>query len=79
MVSDGPLKEIRKQAGRTQEEIADAVGIDQSYLSLLESGARVPSDHVRGKLAEALGVPVEVLRPALSETTTDASASGDDK
>ncbi|MEO3856098.1 helix-turn-helix transcriptional regulator [Acrocarpospora sp. B8E8] len=59
---NGPaLKAIRKTAGRTQEDIAEVVGIDQSYLSLLESEARSASDAVVDALANALDVPVDAL------------------
>ncbi len=66
MVGDGPqngpaIKVIRKRTGRTQEEIAEAVGIDQSYLSLIESETRAATEHVINAIAKALDVPVEAL------------------
>jgi transcriptional regulator with XRE-family HTH domain len=80
MVGDGPqngpaVKAIRKQAGRTQEEIAEAAGIDQSYLSLIESEARPATDRVIDAIAAALDVPLDALLrkprvPAVCEMST---------
>ena len=66
MVVDAPqnglaIKMIRKRTGRTQEEIAEQVGIDQSYLSLIESETRAASERVINAIANALDVPVEAL------------------
>lgn len=59
---NGPaLKAFRKMAGRTQEDIAALVGVDQSYLSLLESETRSASDVVIDALAGALTIPVDAL------------------
>jgi len=66
MVGDGPqngpaIKVIRKRTGRTQEEIAEIVGIDQSYLSLIESEGRPAPEHILDAIAAALQVPVDSL------------------
>lgn len=44
-----------------QWEVARAVGIDQSFLSLLEKGRRRPSDEVAKRLARFYEVSVEEL------------------
>ena len=51
------LKAIRKWRGKNQTEIAEAVGIAQSYLSALESGSRRLTGDLVPKFADALGVP----------------------
>jgi len=49
------LRELRKQAGLTQRELADRVNVDFSYISKIESGAAPPpSEKVILQLAEAL-------------------------
>jgi transcriptional regulator with XRE-family HTH domain len=59
---NGPaIRAIRRSAGRTQVDIAEAAGIDQSYLSLLESENRAASPDVIQAIADALGVPAEIL------------------
>ena len=49
------LRQLRKQVGLTQIELADKVNVDFSYLSKIESGAAPPpSEKVILKLAEVL-------------------------
>lgn len=44
------LKRLR--GSRTQEEVAEAVGISRAALGMYEIGARVPRDAVKVRLAE---------------------------
>lgn len=44
-----------------QKDLATAIDADDSYVSLLESGKRVPSLAILQRLAEALGVPLYLL------------------
>ncbi|WP_019814856.1 helix-turn-helix domain-containing protein [Saccharomonospora saliphila] len=54
------LKRLRRKRGLSQRDVAgDAV--NPSYISLLESGARVPTLEVVVQLAEALGVSTDAL------------------
>jgi len=46
----------RKEMGLTQEELADMLELDNSYVSLLERGARVPSLITLDRIARAFGV-----------------------
>lgn len=56
------LKELRKQAGLTQLELAERVGVSQSNIALLEKGKREIDIPMIGKLAQALNVkPYELL------------------
>ena len=54
------LRELRG-VFRTQAEVADKLGIDRTALSRYESGAAVPPDTVKIKLAEEYGVSVESI------------------
>lgn len=47
-----------------QNELASAVGIGRSHMSLIESGKRNPSKRVMRAIARALGVPVDAIRQA---------------
>jgi transcriptional regulator with XRE-family HTH domain len=49
------LKELRLEAGLTQEELGFEAGVDRVYVSLLERGQRSPSLAVTFDLAKALG------------------------
>ena len=56
------LKQRREEQGLTQAALAHKVGVSQTYIAKLESGARTsPSLATLRKLAKALGVPVVEL------------------
>ncbi len=56
------LKQLRKQAGMTQRELADKVGVDFTYLSKIESGAMPPpSEKIILQLAESLNADKDEL------------------
>jgi transcriptional regulator with XRE-family HTH domain len=56
------LKMLRRQAGLTQEELADRIGETQPYISELETGAvRNPRVETLLALADALGTTVDDL------------------
>lgn len=48
------IRERRKAAGLTQEDLADRAGIHQTYLSILECGKRSPTIEVLRLLAKGL-------------------------
>ena len=57
------IKELRRQAGLTQEELAELVGLDSRHLSRLEVGRHFPSLNSLERIADALHVPlVEFFR-----------------
>lgn len=47
--------------GITQARLADRCGITQQSLSQIEHGETIPRDGLKVRLAQALGVPIEVL------------------
>lgn len=49
------LKEKREKKGYTQQRLADAVGVTQTAISLIESGDRNPSIPLAKKIGQALG------------------------
>jgi len=56
------LRELRKQAGMTQRELAAEVGVNFSYLSKIENGVLPPpSEKVISKLAETLNADRDEL------------------
>lgn len=50
------LKKVREKAGKTQQELAELVGIHVSYLSRIERGVVNPSYDVLENIAKALKV-----------------------
>ncbi|KQV18866.1 helix-turn-helix domain-containing protein [Kitasatospora sp. Root107] len=55
------LRELRQKKGLNQQDLASA-DISVSYVSLIETGKRAPSDAVLKALAERVGCSVEYLR-----------------
>jgi transcriptional regulator with XRE-family HTH domain len=55
------LRDLRKKAGLTQEQLADKAGIPLPSLRGHEQGQRVPGWASVVKLAKALGVTCEVF------------------
>jgi|GEM_PF-5416866 len=50
------LKEMRKRAKLTQEQLAWETQMEQTYISLLERGAKEPGVRTLLKLSHALGI-----------------------
>jgi transcriptional regulator with XRE-family HTH domain len=60
----GHLERLRVQRGMSQHALADAAGITQGYVSMLENGKRSLRDLTKPyafALAKALGATVEEL------------------
>lgn len=55
------LRDLRKQRGVTQEQLAEASLISVDFLSLMERGINAPSFDTLERLASALDVPVKQL------------------
>ena len=55
------IKILRAAIGLKQKDLADKVGIQPHYLSLVEAGKREPSLAVLRKIANELDVPVSLL------------------
>lgn len=58
------IRELRRAANMTQEELAKASGLPQSHISRLERREHSPSFATLEKLATGLGVPVSDLDPS---------------
>lgn len=55
------IKELRIAAGMTQAQLAKKMNVDQSAVSLWESGKTAPMRKLHKKLAKVLGCTVEEL------------------
>ena len=55
------IKELRRQAGLTQEALAERVGLDSRHLSRLEVGRHFPSLQTLELIANALNVQLVEL------------------
>jgi ribosome-binding protein aMBF1 (putative translation factor) len=56
------LLDARKQAGLTQEELAQRIGANKGYVSRLERGLTIPTVSTLYRIAAAMGLTVE-LKP----------------
>lgn len=57
------VRTIRTVLGLTQQDLAAKAGVPQSTISLLERDATKPGDHIRVRIARALGVDPHELFP----------------
>lgn len=55
------VKTERKARHLTQQELADAAGMDTAHLSRIEGGKAVPSINTVKKLADTFGLPIARL------------------
>ena len=55
------LRDKRKQAGLSQLQLAEQIGVNRSTLSLYEKGERKPSFDVMTRIAKVFNAPVEVM------------------
>ncbi len=52
------LRQLRNDKGLTQPELAEAMGIEQSYLSKLENDKSLPSSDVLNRILDVFGIEV---------------------
>jgi DNA-binding XRE family transcriptional regulator len=62
-----PIAFWRKHRGLTQQQLADAIGVSQPYVALLENGQREAMGSVYARLATALRVRADDLLPDPSD------------
>lgn len=70
------IKELRKKAGLSQDELSEKIGIDGKYLSRIEVGKRSPSLETLGSIADALQVEMMVLFDYLHHDNAETSPNG---
>jgi putative transcriptional regulator len=58
---ENSLRALRENAGLTQGQLAELVGVSRKTINTVENGIFVPSTVVALKIAKALGQPVEAL------------------
>lgn len=56
------LLDARKKSGLTQQQLAERIGANKSYISRVERGLIIPSVSTLYRIAAAMGLTVE-LRP----------------
>ena len=54
------LLDARKNAGLTQQELADRIGANKGYISRIERGLTVPTVATLYKIVSAMGLTIEL-------------------
>lgn len=62
------LKELRIKNRMTRSEVANKTGTSETYILLLETGKRNPSDKMKEKLAEVYNVKPVTIFSASQQT-----------
>lgn len=55
------IQTLRRERGLTQEDLADLVGVDRSYMGFLERGEKNATLDKIGKIAKALHIKLKEL------------------
>lgn len=55
------LRQLRIDAGETQTQTAEAIGVTVGAVSLYEAGERVPADPVKSALSRHFNVPLDIF------------------
>lgn len=55
------LRKFRISKGLKQADVANTSGVGQPYLSLIESGKKIPTNPTINKIAKAIEVPFSVV------------------
>lgn len=72
------LKKLRKEAGLTQQQIADRIGVTKSVISFYELKERAPSPEVLIKLSVIFHVSTDYLLGVDSSKSIDVSGLDDE-
>lgn len=55
------VTQIRKQKGMTQSELAEKMGVNHNYISMVEVGKRTPSMDFLDRLSYATKTPIQII------------------
>lgn len=69
------LKQLRENAGLTQEDLGKLIGVTQHCISQIESGGRRGAVKTMKKIADVLGVTVTDLRTGAEPRLLEKAAS----
>lgn len=58
---------LRKMAGLTQEQLSERAGLQRTHITKIEAGRYAVNVETLQAIAEALGLTVDIVDPALSD------------
>ena len=62
-IQQNKIRELRREKGLKQQDLASKIGIHQSEISNIEMGKRIPNVYLAIKIARFLGKSVEEIFP----------------
>ncbi len=72
------IRKRREAMGISQAALATQIGVDKSFLSLVESGKRIPTEEHVSDLCDILGLPAELLLLQAGRLPKDVQHAIDD-
>ena len=69
------IQKIRKDAGLNQEDFAKKIGLSKNYISLIETGNRIPSDRTISDICREFDVKEEWLRKGVGSIYVERDGS----
>lgn len=69
------IQKIRKDAGLNQEDFAKKIGLSKNYISLIETGNRIPSDRTISDICREFDVKEEWLREGVGPIYVERDGS----
>ena len=63
----GRIATLRRMAGLTQEQLAERAGLQRTHVGRIEAGRYAVTLEVVQAIAEALGMTVDIIDPALQD------------
>ncbi|MFF2091987.1 MULTISPECIES: helix-turn-helix domain-containing protein [Paenibacillus] len=73
------IRNLRKERGLSQEQLALRAEINASYMGQVERGEKSPTVEVLGKIAGALNCPLELIVNSVPPKAMEAGSSYADK
>ncbi|NBV01085.1 MAG: XRE family transcriptional regulator [Burkholderiaceae bacterium] len=70
------IRNLRKAANLSQEELAFEADLQRNYISLIELGKNLPTIHVILKIGNALNIPAHRIVKMLEDQLTQEASMG---
>jgi transcriptional regulator with XRE-family HTH domain len=69
------IKDLRKKKSISQEKLAEKTGLDRTFISLIETGKRIPTLTSICKLAKALDIKASELLKLYEEKIAEVQSN----
>jgi transcriptional regulator with XRE-family HTH domain len=55
------IRDYLERTGKTEKELADAIGVSQAFVNMLKRGEKMPSPKLAAKIESVTGIPFRAL------------------